>query len=118
MIAYLFRFIDKDGDLSPYVGLTTARSESELFWAIDEFENPYSAVVARVSLELASLCCKIEGEDLDIELTELELGEHMRGILIDSHQWMRPKWSRNAHASNAHPSYVVNMGEPWKEEAK
>ena len=94
----LFRFVDKEGTPTGYVGIAFARDKEELFWTIDEFGNPFSVEVA--DLKQAGICIKCdvtldENEGGTFDFSEVELTERFVDSFIppNTYKWKKADWS-------------------------
>ncbi len=97
MFAYYFQLLDEKGPTG-YCGMVVADSWSELFWAIDEFCDPYKVVVKEV--KRGGYCKKVEvfgdkslgsDEEIEIETSEHEFSEHEPFPLVTD-GWQIPEW--------------------------
>lgn len=92
MRAVWFRFIDQDGEPTGFVGMVAAHTAEGLFWAIDEFGDPYAAQIKTVKFH-GGFCCK-EAADLDdLEISSWESSEQMP--FPDDEGWRTPKWVKD-----------------------
>lgn len=57
LIAYFFTLCDQDNNPTGYTGLAIAHSPKALFWAIDEYCDPYSCRLKAVDSH-AGFCAK------------------------------------------------------------
>ena len=90
MIAYYFRTIDEDGKPTGYMGMAFGQSKEEVFWAIDEFCDPFNVEI--LTARRGGYCRRIEvdGEDHISHDYEISDTEPIHGD--ESYNWRRPKW--------------------------
>ena len=89
MKAVWFRVIGIDGMPTGHVGFAMGRVEVELFWAIDEFADPYSVEVKKA--KVAGFCFKAEEDEEDVLYLDQEITESMPSPYGDG--WEKPEWS-------------------------
>lgn len=89
MKAVWFRVVGIDGMPTGHVGFAMGRVEVELFWAIDEFADPYSVEVKKA--KVAGFCFKAEEDEEDILYLDQEITESMPSPYEDG--WEKPEWS-------------------------
>ena len=87
MTAYYFRVI-QHGEPNGFVGFVMADSVRNLFWAIDEFVDPYAVEIK--TAKNAGYCyhMKVDGDDVQVsgyEFSELE-------PFFDEDKWKKPVW--------------------------
>ena len=88
MKAVWFRVIDADGIPTGHIGFAMGRVEVELFWAIDEFVDPYSVEVKRA--KVAGFCFKAEENEEDVLFFDQEITGVMP--LPSEDGWEKPEW--------------------------
>jgi hypothetical protein len=94
MTAYFFRFVDDEDEPTGYAGIAFAANKKDLFWMIDEFGDPYSVQIAKMSQ--SGMCVKYEipeDEEVDAIYSEVEISERAYyGLTGDKRAWKRPSW--------------------------
>jgi len=94
MIACFFRFVDDEDEPTGYAGIAFADNKKDLFWVIDEFGDPYSVQIAKISN--SGMCVKYEmseDEDVDDVYSEVEISERAYyGLTGDKRAWKKPSW--------------------------
>jgi hypothetical protein len=98
---YAFRIKQADNTISHH-GLVSAVDTSDLFWAIDEFVDPYAVEINKYKRPL-SICftTELDIEDVEddedgyvvpMEINHLELGDHLSNAISESKDWYIPNW--------------------------
>ena len=89
MKAVWFRVIGID-EVVPtgHIGFAMGRDEVELFWAIDEFVDPYSVEIQKA--KVAGFCFKAEESEDDVLFLDQEITSVMP--LPSEDGWEKPKW--------------------------
>ncbi|MEY4411765.1 MAG: hypothetical protein RL560_24 [Actinomycetota bacterium] len=85
MSAWAFRFTHEDGELSGYYGVVVAKDKLDLFWAIDEFGDPYLCEIKK--LDKGGICFKHDASEN--EYSELEIGESLIPDPEEKESWSR-----------------------------
>ena len=88
MIAVFFRVI-VDGEPTGYYGLAFAQNKKNLFWAIDEYADPYSVEVRTAS---GGGFCRLRTIDThdDVEQSKWEVSEE--DCRPEDEKWKSPNW--------------------------
>ena len=88
MTAYYFRVI-QDGEPNGWVGFAMAESMKQLFWAIDEFVDPYSVEIK--TAKTAGYCYHSEVVDgWQLDRSGYQTSEHEP--FFDEDKWRKPVW--------------------------
>lgn len=76
MSTYLFRFKNEEGTATAYMGIVSAMSMYELWWAIDEYGDPNGAEYLKCNDLAISMCFKYDDDETNDEplLSEQETG--------------------------------------------
>jgi len=102
MSGYYFRAVNEDKTLSGWVGFVYVQDPSELFWAIDEFIDPYSVEIKPAAR--AGYCYRTEQVELDVgeDPEFLNSGHEFSG-----HEplWDEGKWRRIEDIKSAKTPY-------------
>lgn len=88
MKAVWFRVIGQDGQPTGHVGFASGRDMVELFWAVDEYVDPYAVEVKPASM--AGFCVKYVQEDEEVECVEHEITDRLP--FPDDEGWKKPVW--------------------------
>ena len=86
----IFRAVDADGKPTGYRGFVTGVNLLEIFWAIDEFIDPYTVEVA--NLQSAGICFYLEDDDCDAE--KHEVSEALAICYDQDYKWKRINWDK------------------------
>lgn len=87
MIAKWFRFQKSDG--LAWIGLVVAPTTEGVFWAIDEYGDPYGCDVINANFGGYCRLLRIDGEDTITLDTEGSASEP----LMDDPRWKPAKWT-------------------------
>ena len=83
--AWEFRFTHENGELTGYYGIVVAKNKLDLFWAIDEFGDPYRCEIKK--LDKGGICFKHDANEN--EYSELEIGESLIPDPEEKESWSR-----------------------------
>ena len=88
MTAYYFRALDEEGSPNGWIGFVMAEDKTQLFWALDEFIDPYGVEIK--TAYNAGYCYRIDQDGDDIEAKDYEIS----GIepMINESGWRKPGW--------------------------
>lgn len=89
MIAYYFRFIDENKQPTGWVGFAVADNMMELFWEIDQYENPHLVEVQKA--RSFSWCAKFNPRSLQYKKHEVT----EKCDALDPDAWHKPRWPSN-----------------------
>jgi hypothetical protein len=78
----------EDGKPNGYVGFAMASSTKELFWAIDEFVDPYAVEIQ--TAKNAGYCFKLNHNKDDVESSDYEISIN-QPFDYDGN-WRKPIW--------------------------
>jgi hypothetical protein len=100
MKLFAYRFIDDEGIPTGYYGVVGANSERDLFWAIDEFGDPYRCELRKLSN--IGFCLKLSKEFLDNDCddyteepySELEFSDHVWEPFLTTEKFRKAVWSK------------------------
>jgi hypothetical protein len=81
MRAYYYKADNGDG--SGWIGFAMAEDKEGLFWAIDEFIDPYSVKIKRA--HTAGYCFEVNGDESNYELSSYQ-------PMINEDGWRKPNW--------------------------
>lgn len=95
MTAYYFRVIEK-GESNGWVGFAMGPTLQHLFWAIDEFVDPYSVEIK--TAKVAGYCYHIGVDGDDVESSKHEFSEHEP--FFDEDKWRKPVWVTDKNFSS------------------
>jgi len=95
MIAYYFRVMETDGTPTNYSGFVFGRDINDVFWAIDEFTDPYGVEI-KSAAGIAGYCLKNNGDE---DYSEIEISQ--RHQPSDLSTWKKPDWSKLSYSSVA-----------------
>ena len=87
MTAYYFRVVE-EGKPNGWVGLVVAPTLQHLFWAIDEFVDPFSVEIQ--TAKFAGYCYHMEIDGDDVTASKHEFSEHEP--FFDDDKWRKPVW--------------------------
>ena len=85
MLTYLFRFTNTFGTPTNFVGVAVATNLAQMYWAIDEFGDPWQCEVKSVKSTVA-FCVGERKEGWD----EPEVSGSFLSMIEDG--WRRPQW--------------------------
>ena len=90
MLVKIFRQIDEDGKPTGVRGFVVGRTMLEIFWAIDEFINPYETQIATPNR--AGVCYFLEDDELDAE--DHSISEELCLCYDQDRKWRSVDWKR------------------------
>ena len=111
-LAYLYRFINPDGEPSDWVGVAIGDNKKDLFTIIDEAGDPFSVEI--MTLRYGGVAWKLK-EEGSYE-GKIEPSEHFRVAIEDENgdpygsngKWRKPDWG-NAF-SKMRPEVAAALG--------
>ncbi len=119
MSTYVVRGVDRKPEEQNFVAVVDANNVQELFWAIDEFIDPWGCEYKRVSRPGFIMCMAYQvppdwdAEDCDVApaLSEPELGEDII-TMLDGKRWRRmDKHKPEQFYTKLGPAYVSTSNE-------
>lgn len=92
MKAYWFRFVDEDGKPTGCMGLAVAKDMTEIFWMIDEYDDPFSCEVKKA--KSGAFCVRQEWKPGDVlENFDIEPSE-ANPIFDEDIGWKKYDWTK------------------------
>jgi hypothetical protein len=88
MTAYYFRVVE-DGKPNGWVGFVVAPTLQHLFWAIDEFVDPFAVEIQ--TAKFAGYCYHMEINGDDVVVSKHETSESDK-LFFESKRWRKPIW--------------------------
>lgn len=95
MKAYYFRLMDDNDQPTNFVGIAVAKNMADLFWAIDEFGDPYRCqimpVTASTGVCMYTKVTRHGGAVDDVERSDIEVSENFP-YPDEGKKWKKPEW--------------------------
>ncbi len=97
MTAYWFRVIGaEDGQPTGYIGMVVGASADDLFWAIDEFADPYCVEVA--TCNFGGFCLHLATDGDEVTSSKFETSDRMPFPDDSDVRWRVPPWVGRARS--------------------
>lgn len=95
MKAYYFRLMDGNDEPTGFIGIVLAKNMADLFWAVDEFCDPYLCQIMPVTTStgvcMYTAVTRHGGAVDGVERSDIEVPENFP-YPDEGNRWQKPKW--------------------------